>query len=149
MALDYSFDISSTLSPESLMRSFLMSLGMLGNLKNAFEAGTKNFYVMANRLEGRSREIAREQFGFEPRVNLTFRTGADTDVEAQEQIVRGTLAICRATTGDAVLLFNGEIILFIRRAGTIYVNTNYWQGDYSLFSPPYELRAFQVNEPLF
>jgi hypothetical protein len=63
-------------------------------------------------------------------------------MEAREQIVRGALAICQATTGDAVLLFNGETVMFMRRAGTIYVNTAYWRGDYSLFIPPYALKEF-------
>lgn len=149
MALDYSFEISTNLSSENLLRAFLMSIGLTRNIKNPHEASTKHFYAMANDLQGRARDISREEYGFEPTVHLTFRTGADTNIEARAEIVRGTLAICRATAGDAVLLFNGEIILFIRRAGTIYVNTNHWQGDYSLFSQPYELRAFRVNEPPF
>jgi len=98
---------------------------------------------------GLSREIELERFGFDPNAYFVFNTWAAVSIEAREQIVRGTLAICRATTGDAVLLFNGEIILFIRKAGTLYVNTAYWRGDYSLFPPPYELKAFNVNDPAF
>lgn len=149
MALDYSFDISTSLAPESLMRAFLLSLGKLKDLKNEFEAGTDNFYATVCEVQARSREIRLEQLGFEPAVSFAFRTSADVDIEARKESVRGTLALCRTITGDAALLFNSEYILFIRKAGTIYVNSAYWDGDYSLFPPPYELKAFRVDEPPF
>jgi len=146
MALDYRFSISTKLSPESLMRIFLLSLGLPWNANEGCEAHPGNFHVGAGPMNNRlSREIYLERFGFEPDVNFSFRTWGEVNVEAREQIVRGTLAICRAVTGDAVLLFNGEIVLFMRKAGTIYVNSAHWEGDYSLFSPPYELKAFTVE----
>lgn len=144
MSLDYSFDISTKLAPESLMRAFLLSLGLPWDPNNGRVALTANFEAAIGPLQGRSREITTERLGFEPDLYFTFRTWGEVDVEAREQIVRGTLALCRAITGDAALLFNGERVLFMRKADTLYVNSTYWRGDYALFPPPYELKAFPV-----
>src|SRR4051812_8477744 len=121
MALSYTFDISTKVAPESLMRTFLLSLGLPWDPHKGCSATADTFDAGVGPLTGYSREITTEQLGFEPDTYFSFRTWADADIEAREQIVRGTLAICRAVTGDAALLFNGEYILFIRRAGTIYV----------------------------
>jgi len=145
MSLDYSFYISTKLAPESLMRAFLLSLGLPRNPNDGCEAHPGNFHAGVGPTHGgRSREYNQERFGFDPDVYFVFNTWADVSIEAREQIVRGTLAICRATTGDAVLLFNGEIVLFMRRAGIIYVNSAYFRGDYALFTPPYEVKEFSV-----
>jgi len=127
-----------------------MSLGKLKDLKDECEANTTHFYVTVDEARrGRSREIKREYLGFEPDVTFMFRTWGGLAADAEEELVRGTLALCRATPGDAALLFNLETILFIRKADTIYVNTLYYKGDYSLFPPPYELKAFKVDDPPF
>jgi len=146
MSLDYSFHISTKLPPENLMRAFLLSLGLPWDPKDGCEAHPGNFHAWVGPMPGgRSREIWLERFGFDSNVYFVFNSWGEANVEAREQIVRGTLAICRAVNGDAVLLFNGEIVLFMRKAGTIYVNSAHWEGDYSLFSPPYELKAFTVE----
>ena len=121
-----------------------MSLGKLSDLQSEVQAGTKNFWAQANRPEGRSREIAQEMLGFTPEVYLWCKLLSSGAYEGTREITRGALAICAATEGDAILLFLGETVLFLRKSGTLYVNSEYWRGDYSLFTPPYELKAFPV-----
>lgn len=145
MSLDYSFYLSTNLGPESLMRTFLLSLGLPWNPKDPCSVDASTFSADVGPCQqGHSRDIARERFGFDPDQYFVFRTSAAFDIEARGEIVRGTLAICRAVTGDAILLFNGEIALFMRKSGTLYVNSAYFRGDYSLFTSPYELKAFEV-----
>lgn len=144
MPLNYSFDISTTLGPETLMRTFLLSLGLPWDPKDPCSTDAPHFTASAGPLRPDSREWVREQRGFAPDQSFIFNTWGEGSVEAKEEIVRGTLAICQAVPGDAILLFNGEIVLFMRKEGTLYVNSAYWRGDYSLFTPPYELKAFEV-----
>ncbi|HYV48468.1 MAG TPA: SitI3 family protein [Myxococcaceae bacterium] len=144
MSLDYSFHISTTLGPETLMRTFLLSLGLPWDPKDPCSTDAPRFTAGVGPLPLDSREFRQEQFGFAPDQYFVFRTWSAYSVEAKAEIVRGTLAICQSVPGDAVLLFNGEIVLFMRKAGTLYVNSAYFRGDYSLFTPPYELKAFEV-----
>jgi hypothetical protein len=144
MSMDYSFSVATSLSPESLMRTFLLSLGLPRNPDNECNVETANFHAIAGPVRGRSREISLERFGFQPEVHLVFRTWPHLNPEAKAEMVRGTLAICRAIPGDAILLYNGEVVLFMRKAGQLYVNSGYWRGDYSLFSPPYEVKEFPL-----
>jgi hypothetical protein len=146
MSLDYSFYISTRLSPENLMRAFLLSLGFPWDPSDGCEAHPGNFHAWVGPARGgRSRQIKLERFGFAPDVHFEFNTWGGVDFEGRAEIVRGALAVCRAIPGDAVLLFNGEQVLFTRLAGTIYVNSLYWEGDYALFPPPYELKAIPVD----
>jgi len=145
MAITYSFYISTGLGPEQLMRTMLLALGLPWNSDDGNVVDAPSFSAGAGPVEGRSREISLERFGFTPDQNLNFRTwDGDPGLKGKHDIVRGTLAICMAVTGDAVLLFNGETVLFMRKSNTLYVNSAYWRGDYSLFTPPYEPQAFPV-----
>lgn len=144
MSLDYSFYISTNLGPETLMRTFLLSLGLPWDPKDPCSTDTPRFSAGVGPVKRESREYRRERFGFAPDQYFVFRTWGEVAFEASEEITRGTLAICQAVPGDAVLLFNGESVLFMRRSGTLYVNSAYWDGDYSFFTPPYELKAFDI-----
>jgi hypothetical protein len=144
MSIDYSFYVSTNLSPESVMRTLILSLGVGPNPEDECNVGTPNFNAIAGRVRGRSREISLERFEFQPEVHIVFRTWPHLNSEAKAEIVRGTLAICRAIPGDAILLYNGEIVLFMRKAGELSVNSAYWRGDYSLFPMPYEVKTFPL-----
>lgn len=144
MSVDYSFDISTSLAPDHLMRTFLLRLGLPRNPDDDCAVSTPHFHAWAGPLSADFSEHMQENIGFRPNSTLLFRSWAAVGIEARAEIVRGTLAICQAIEGDAVLLFNGEIVLYKRTAGVLYVNSAYWRGDYSLFTPPYEVRAFSV-----
>lgn len=144
MSMDYTFYVLTNLSPESVMRAFLLSLGMPRNPDDECNVETPNFHAIAGRVTGRSREITLERFGFQPEVHVVFRTWPHLNPEAKAEMVRGTLAVCRAIPGDAILLYNGEVVLFMRKAGELSVNSEFWRGDYSLFHPPYEVKAFPL-----
>src|SRR5262245_18660924 len=117
MSLDYSFYISTTLGPETLMRTFLLGLGLPWDPKDPCSTDAPRFAVSVGPQKRDSREFRREQFGFAPDQYFVFRTWGEYAYEASEEITRGTLAICQAVPGDAVLLFNGEIVLYMRTAG--------------------------------
>jgi hypothetical protein len=104
----------------------------------------EHYHGWVGPLEGRSIEIATENLGFTPDQRFRFVTGRDAEREGEREIVRGTLAVCQAIEGDAVLLFNGETALYERRTGVLYLNSLYWEGDYSWFSPPYDIKAIPV-----
>jgi len=144
MSAFYSFDMSTKLAPESLMRTFLLSLGLPRDAGDKCDVGTPHFHASAGQLRKDSIDHLQGLLGFRPDVSFLFRTWAAAGIEAKAEIVRGTLAICQAVAGDAVLLFNGEVVLYMRKAGTLYVNAAYWRGDYSLFSPPYELKEYST-----
>jgi len=99
MAITYSFYILTGLSSEQLMRTMLLALGVPRDPDDGRGVDAPNFSAAAGPVEGRSREISLERFGFTPDQNLNFRTWG----------------------------------------------SEYWRGDYSLFPPPYELKAFAVT----
>jgi hypothetical protein len=142
MAIQYSFFIDTGLAPEQLMRTMLLALGVPWNPDDGCMVDTPSFSAGAAPFQGRSREIFRADFGFDANQFLNFRTRGEAAYNAEHEIVRGTLAICRAVTGDAILLFNGETVLFMRKEGTLYVNSEWWKGNYVLFDPPYVVQAF-------
>lgn len=144
MSLDYSFDIATSLAPANLMRTFLLRLGLPRNPDDDCTVSTPHFHASVGPMSRDFSEHMLENVGFRPDAYFVFRSWAAADIEARAEIVCGTLAICQAVPGDAVMLFNGEIVLYMRKAGVLYVNSTYWEGDYSLFTPPYEVKAYKV-----
>src|SRR5689334_17633830 len=126
MAITYSFYIATKLGPEQLMRTMLLALGVPWKPEEGGVVDAPNFRAGAGPVGARSREISQEDFGFSPDQIISFRTWGGEHEEGRRDLVRGTLAICQAVPGDAVLLFNGEIVLFMRTLGTLYVNSAYW-----------------------
>src|SRR5262245_58676648 len=112
------------------MRIFLLRLGLPGSPENDCGVRAPHFEAeVGPEHGGHSLEITKELFGFTPTSYFLFKTWGNVSIEGKEEIVRGTLGICQAVTGDAILLFNGETVLYKRTAGTLYVSSAYWQGD--------------------
>src|SRR4051812_4257941 len=102
----YSFYISTKLDQEQLMRTMLLALGVPWKPGERV-VDASSFRASSSPVTGRSREISQEQFGFAPDQLIRFRTWEGEHEEGRRDLVRGTLAVCQAVAGDAVLLFNG------------------------------------------
>ncbi|WP_394828013.1 SitI3 family protein [Pendulispora albinea] len=96
-------------------------------------------------------EIRREALGFEATCGLRFRLHKRSSMSQQIlAILDATLRLLERQAGDAALLFDGEIVYFVRREGVLAINTTdetdaRWSPDrISLLRGPYIRRAFDV-----
>lgn len=83
-----------------------------------------------------------EEFGFTPEVHVLFRFDKFTDFPRQHHdMVRLASTLLTKTRGDAVLLFNGEVVWLLRTNGqlTISDRNDLWTPDLRALLPhPYE-----------
>lgn len=83
-----------------------------------------------------------EEFGFQPRVSITFRLDKEAEpVAIRTRLLRGCLALLADCTDDAVFLFNGETVILLRRNGRLVLNPveGFWTKEaIALVPTPYE-----------
>jgi hypothetical protein len=88
--------------------------------------------------------VIEEGYGFIPSVCVSFRLDKEAIEAGVITILRVTMAILGRTTGDAVLLFNGEHPVLLRSAGQLLLNNSrgFWTPKLlSEIGVPYEEKA--------
>lgn len=147
MALDYSLDIETSLSPQE-------ALPMLANYlnlewedierPNLFAAGIK---IFAWQTTEHHQAIISEYFNFRSTLYVSFRLHAiDSDIEDEQRkqiMLKAVLKLLEHSTGNALMLFNGETIVLQRFAGKLTLNKSWnslFSNNKNLFSKlDYEL----------
>ncbi len=93
-------------------------------------------------------EIIKEEFAFTPTVSVIFRWGREEDpVAVRTRLLRGCVALLEPSSDDAVLLFNSEIVILLRRKGKFVLNQveGFWTDEVLAVIPaPYELESIPV-----
>ena len=87
-------------------------------------------------------QVIEESFFFHPSVVVSFRLNALGDRFAgRHRIIQATLTLLECSSGDAVLLFNGETVMFQRLDGRLTLNRveGFWTSEALDMVPrPYE-----------
>lgn len=143
MALDYHLKIDTSLPAESL-------LAQLSDLQG-FEIHNEGFgapgvFGGARPSSSLSRTIIDEEFGISPTIDVWFRRFEELDESGYDlggkSVISAACRILSRTSGDAVLLFNGEDPILLRKDNTVIVNQDweFWKPwGRSLVTIPHEL----------
>jgi len=143
--------LDTNLQPEDALQVMADALGFKvdrsrdeeGNRKDSVGPG---FLVHAHRpVSPGMVDIVREELGIDSKVVFNFhelRPASPEDPDGSHMIVKGAQAVCRALPGDALLLFNGEIVELLKKEGVLYVNSRFGWTDYSIFHQPYVVKEF-------
>lgn len=68
-------------------------------------------------------EMVEDEFGFAPDVDIAFqRNCVDDPVATRTCLIQGCMALLDGHANDAVLLFNGETVVLLRRDGELVLN---------------------------
>ena len=68
-------------------------------------------------------ETVKDEFGFAPDVDIVFRPNSvDDPVATRACLIEGCMALLNGHAHDAVLLFNGETVVLLRRDGELVLN---------------------------
>ena len=87
-----------------------------------------------------------EELEIDPSVTIRFRLDIFEDFNAQKHVMlQATIELLRQVNGDSVLLFNGEVIWLLRKAGELTLNSSkdFWRPDLlALVTLPYKIKDF-------
>ncbi|GAB4299912.1 MAG: hypothetical protein Fur0025_39180 [Oscillatoriaceae cyanobacterium] len=128
MSLDYDLRIATDLATEQ-------TLEILANeLKLEWEEGCRlvgsGIVVGAMPEREQGQVIIQQAFGFKPTVNLWFWLDSNQDYpQGKHSLLIAVISLLRHLPGDAVLLFNSEIVRLQRINGRLIFNQ-----DFSLWS---------------
>lgn len=149
MPVNYVLAIDSTLKPDDVLMILLEPLGRRLNPERdpqGFRESSRGpgFDSSAGPVSDGRREILTEQLGITPKVSVRITPDKFGDEVSQqyEAMIRGVVAVLRQVPGDAVLLFEGDRILLLRKEGQLYLNKAWgWDDrDRPWVDIPYELK---------
>jgi len=124
MAVEYSIDIASDLNRDQAMRLLAERLGMEQTEGFVHKPGTMS--IGACDIEpGHWTEVTEEAFHFTPNLSMSFRRLYEANGEEFARLMLRATMLLLEHGRDAVLLFNGEIIVFQRLRGQLTFNTDY------------------------
>lgn len=87
-------------------------------------------------------EITEEEFGFTPTACVSFFVDDETEpASMRTHLLQGCMALLHDNTDEAVLLFNSEEVIFLRRNGKLILNPveGFWNPEVLAVIPaPYE-----------
>jgi len=93
-------------------------------------------------------EIIEEDFGFTPTASVIFWRDNETDpVTVRTSLLRGCVALLEGSTDDAVLLLNGEVVILLRRNGSLVLNRleGFWtDAELAVIPPPFEFESITI-----
>lgn len=150
MALEYTLSIDSTLAPVEILKKMLTpeAANETGSIKT--ERGVSRFEIdeftaLALR-ELEASAVLRDELGISTFTSVLFRINKFEDLQvAKKRVLLAVLAMIHETTSDLALLFNGEILVLIRRNGILTLNENagFWEdGLAEMITLPYQYQAF-------
>jgi hypothetical protein len=138
MALEYALPIKSHKDPGALLALITNSLRpeekapgreqpVLGNTYV-----TRYYNVDVNPVSDSYREYLQEELDIQVDQRVFFRLDKFSDLEAARlSLLRVTSLVLAVVGGDAALLFNGELVLLLRRRGKLALNrdTDFWTPE--------------------
>lgn len=145
MALEYQLMFSTDSSVTSLLEAVPPRFGLVWSADHTFLAGTG--VQVSSIASSRSRQgTIEEGFGFRPEAQLFFRMASDPEARrvGYRTMIEVVVEVLRQESGQAVLLFNGEIILLQRLAEGLMLNGDWqpWQNEsLDLITLPYRMQS--------
>lgn len=120
MSLEYTLELASEARLSGLAERLSRVSGYRQTGAGVVAPGIHVDFGIPGPLEA---ETITDEFGFQPRASITFRLDKHMEpVKLRVRLLRGCMALLSESTGDAVLLFNGETVIFLRRGGTLVLN---------------------------
>ena len=120
MSLNYTLSIAGAHSNDALLEKIQLAKGYSMTTNEIFAPGLRLRFSKPGPVDS---QIIEEEFGFSPGVQIDFRVDKMSNPETVAMyLLRGCRALLDQTPGDAVLLFNGETVIFLRQAGRLVLN---------------------------
>lgn len=121
MALEYTLKVEEDFSSSQLLK-LVFEMGHMQSDGDSL-SGPGLVFVSAFTESSLGKSIIRDGFNFTPSKFLLFRLDKfDKTDQGVIYILRSTINILRHSSGDAILLFNGEDVVLARLSGRLILN---------------------------
>jgi len=152
MSITYEFEAETHFDIYRSVSQIFEFLDLSPDLKPVNEGSTviygnsPHFTIYGHPIDD-SEDALTQLLNLSPTVRMNFRVKLSSGNKAEEDILRGTVSWLKAYPGNCALLFNGELVLFVRKAGQISINSNtdFWMPTFlEIFQVPYNKVPFEI-----
>ncbi|WNG13621.1 SitI3 family protein [Cystobacter fuscus] len=145
MALEYDLDLATRMAPTQALEELASKIPGLGWGEDRSFLFDESVQITAAESLAITQSIIRDGFHFTPTLGVGFRHINNSDWDRFKDTTLQAVALLLEHSQDAVLLFNGETIVFQRLEGKLTFNSGYrlWEDDNGLRSRlaiPFERR---------
>jgi len=142
MALSYELEMKTEISPIQALCIIADKCGLEWQQDTLRGPG---ILVKADTLDDLEQSVTYAAFGFRPTLAVGFRIDPNQDYElGMGTVLRSTTILLQQVVGDAVLLFDYEIVVATRIGNQLAFNKHEWDMSIASLLPemtaPYELR---------
>ncbi len=149
MALDYSLLLQTDLHAKQALQLLFTGIEVDARIQKwrqrvFISTDASGLIISAYRFKANEPRFIAEELGIEVSLSIGFRLDKFKDLDAQRHLLlQGTIELLRQVKGDAVLLFNGEVVWLLRKAGELILNSgmDLWRPEYLVLVPlPYQMK---------
>ncbi|MBI1930892.1 hypothetical protein HYR99_42425 [Candidatus Poribacteria bacterium] len=149
MALDYSLFLQTDLHPKQALKLLFTGIGVDARIQKLrqhvfISTDASGLIISAYRFKSNEPRCIAEDLGIEVSLSIGFRLDPFEEREVQKKVLlQATIELLRQIKGDAALLFNGEVVWLLRKAGELILNsdTDLWRPEYLVLVPlPYQMK---------
>jgi hypothetical protein len=149
MALEYDLHQATRIKPrQALEMVFGQMTGLVWSGDGSFLVD-ETVTITATESRALTRSLMEEAFHFIPTLRVGFRFVNNADQDRVSRIMFEATTLLLEQAQDAVLLFNGEIIILQRLGGQLTFNSDHsiWDEDWlrSRLIPPFEWRPLSSS----
>lgn len=127
MSLYYTFEVATELQPEAITQFLASEAGL--ERADRFDLRGQAVSASISAQDEVNQTIMYEDYGFRPTLNIVFYLHpSDGYEEGKNTIACATAALLRHMSGDATLLYNGEVPVLQRLHGELTVKEGW--GDW-------------------
>jgi hypothetical protein len=149
MALEYSLYIQTDFHPKKVLELMFTGIDVAPHIKRSrrkvfISTDSSGLTTYANRFKANEPCFIAEDLGIEVSMSLLFHLDSFVDRQKQKGVfLQATFELLRQTSGDAALLFNGEVVWFVRKEGELILSSNrdLWRPEFlALVTLPYKVK---------
>ncbi|PTL83159.1 SitI3 family protein [Vitiosangium sp. GDMCC 1.1324] len=144
MALEYTLHLTTALQPRRALERLTSQIDGLDWSEDGSFLVDTTVTIIATEPLARTRSLIEDVFHFVPTLRVGFRFVNNTDHDRAGQIMFQATMLLLEHAQDAILLFNGEIIVLQQFSGQLAFNSGYhmWDDDWlkSRLTVPFEWR---------
>jgi len=148
VALEYALYLETNIAPKRALELLFGGVGIEAQIGPSNRHGGVSsssgpaLMTYAYRTSVERASFLKEELDIQPQITILFRLDKQ-DPEAQKKVMlRAMIELITQFPGDAVLLFNGEVVWLLRTQGQLMLNSSMglWTPEYlALVSLPYTM----------
>jgi hypothetical protein len=145
MALEYELELSTRMTPIQAMEAMANHIKELAWGNDRFVLFDPTITICATHALNMTQKVIERGFGFIPNLSIELRFISNSNYDRFKKLLLQATMLLLEHAQEAVLLFNGEIIVLQRLGGQLTFNSDYhiWDEDWlrSTLTILFEYRA--------